>query len=514
MQRAGQVMALKSVMGALAGALVLFAATAASSQPRTLIADGPDPLREAVVASGLQMDPTVRFDRLDLREPRSQSFWEGRAEQLQEHANRCVERNRGREQRCLASLLDVIDGYADAGRAHLALNALEQIHRIATAELGPEHPVSLVSGFYRCIPPPTQAVSPATQACLQSALVLSRAHLPADSWLGERMTLTALGLLDETGQMDPAMTENPLDAASALGARAATRLGEGDWRVLDLNADLSDMLLKSGLIERGVSLARANARLAREVYQPGAPELQEFQMSLAVAESIAGNHPVALRLARSALTQFERVLGPDSSALVSPLNSMTFVQFGMGSYREAEATALRAVAIAEVSASGTDVMATSLNNLSGSLQLQDRAREALPYMDRALAITQSIYGPSARPTLAMRNNLAQNLIDTGRRRDGIAMLSETLARMDSSYGVDHPLRLATRFNLCLALEPVSSPGENLKCYEDLLNDGAGAVGVDDRFFDDATHGVRTALRMLGRAAEARAYRRPLVRTPK
>ncbi|MCU0881118.1 MAG: tetratricopeptide repeat protein [Hyphomonadaceae bacterium] len=501
----------KALIRATVALLAVVAGPLATAQPNSAREDAPDRLSEAVAGAALAMERTLQFDRFDLREPRSQAFWEVRAGQLEDHAKSCIERNRGQETRCLAALIDLRNAYREAGRHVPAANALGQIQQIATLSLGVGHPVSLVAGFEQCLPMPTQAISPATRACLQSALDRGQADLADQPWLIESMTLTALSVLNEADQTIGEAGDNPMDVASALVARAAVRLGEQDARVLDLNTDLAAMLLAGGRVEQGLTLARANARIARRIYRSDSPDLQAILLAAGVAESMVGNHGTAIRQVQAALAQLERLEGPDSTKLVSPLNSLTYVLFGKGDYAAAEASARRAVAIGELTLPGSRVLAASLNNLAASLQLQERAVEALPYMERALAITQSIFGPSGLQTLTMRNNLAQNLIDTGKRREGISMLVDTLARMDSSYAVDHPLRLATRSNLCLAREPVSTPVENLKCYEDLLNDGAEAVGVDDRFFADATDGVRTALRQLGRRDEARRYRRPLTR---
>jgi tetratricopeptide (TPR) repeat protein len=87
-----------------------------------------------------------------------------------------------------------------------------------------------------------------------------------------------------------------------------------------------------------------------------------------------------------------------------------------------------------------------------------RLAEARPLEERALAITETAYGPD-HPAVAIRlNNLAETLQDLGEPRQARPLLERALAITETAYGPDHPSVATCLNNLALTLQHLGEPG--------------------------------------------------------
>ncbi|MBL7489029.1 FxSxx-COOH system tetratricopeptide repeat protein, partial [Frankia sp. AgW1.1] len=90
-------------------------------------------------------------------------------------------------------------------------------------------------------------------------------------------------------------------------------------------------------------------------------------------------------------------------------------------------------------------VSTRLNNLAMALQDLGRAGEALPLLQRALAIDEAVSGPDHPDVSTDLNNLALALRALGRASEALPLLERALAITEAVYGPDHP-DVSTRLN--------------------------------------------------------------------
>ena len=93
-----------------------------------------------------------------------------------------------------------------------------------------------------------------------------------------------------------------------------------------------------------------------------------------------------------------------------------------------------------------------LDRAASYLRVHGRLREARPLAERALAITEAVYGPN-HPTVGIRlNNLAQILRDLGQPGQARPLAERALAITEAAYGPDHPNISTMRNNFAQLLD--------------------------------------------------------------
>ncbi|WP_239341568.1 FxSxx-COOH system tetratricopeptide repeat protein, partial [Frankia sp. CiP3] len=103
---------------------------------------------------------------------------------------------------------------------------------------------------------------------------------------------------------------------------------------------------------------------------------------------------------------------------------------------------------------------------------------ALPYLHRAQALYQAIFGPDHPDTLASRNNLAGAYAAAGRVGEAITLFEQTLTDRRRVLGPDHPDTLASRHNLAGAYQTAGRVGEAITLFEQTLTDRRRVLGPD------------------------------------
>ncbi|MGZ6855232.1 MAG: tetratricopeptide repeat protein [Mycobacteriaceae bacterium] len=85
-------------------------------------------------------------------------------------------------------------------------------------------------------------------------------------------------------------------------------------------------------------------------------------------------------------------------------------------------------------------MSWLLDRAGRYLVIRGEPGEALPLVERALAIDRQAYGPN-HPTVATRlNNLAVVLPELGRPEEALPLAERALAIDEQAFGPDHPHR--------------------------------------------------------------------------
>ncbi|MGH3784113.1 MAG: FxSxx-COOH system tetratricopeptide repeat protein [Pseudonocardiaceae bacterium] len=112
--------------------------------------------------------------------------------------------------------------------------------------------------------------------------------------------------------------------------------------------------------------------------------------------------------------------------------------------------------------------ATRLNNLAVVLSDLGKPDQALPLLERALRIDEAAYGPK-HPTVATRlNNLAKVLRDLGKPDQAQPLLERALRITEAAYGPDHPTVATRLINLAGTLRDLGRPDQAQPLHERAL----------------------------------------------
>jgi CHAT domain-containing protein len=128
-------------------------------------------------------------------------------------------------------------------------------------------------------------------------------------------------------------------------------------------------------------------------------------------------HEEAVPLLQRALTIAEKLLGPDHPSLVPYLLEVAELHRAQRRFDEAEALLKRVLALLD-GASGNPVVGggqrlVALQSLGFLYMSQGRHAEGRPYLDRALAVSQEVFGPDSSLTAGMLQSIAIHLMDQG-----------------------------------------------------------------------------------------------------
>jgi tetratricopeptide (TPR) repeat protein len=140
-----------------------------------------------------------------------------------------------------------------------------------------------------------------------------------------------------------------------------------------------------------------------------------------------------------AISERERLLGPEHADLAAPLDNLASVLMRLNRHREAEEPARRALAIREKTL-GPDHpdTALSLNSLAQLMSGSDRLAEALPLLQRVLEIYYKSLGP-VHPRLApILMNVGFVYFRQARFDEAEASYTRALAIRERSLGPGHP----------------------------------------------------------------------------
>ncbi|TVS10476.1 MAG: hypothetical protein EA419_10625 [Wenzhouxiangella sp.] len=118
------------------------------------------------------------------------------------------------------------------------------------------------------------------------------------------------------------------------------------------------------------------------------------------------------------------------SSEISALNDLAVLHLRQQQYAEAEPWLRRALAMGE-ELYGPDhpAILPPIGNLAGSLRQQGRAEEALPYYERARAGIHALHGPEHPRGMTADYNLANCLRDLGRTDEALALHRSALERV-------------------------------------------------------------------------------------
>ena len=169
-------------------------------------------------------------------------------------------------------------------------------------------------------------------------------------------------------------------------------------------------------------------------------------------------------LGREAIDLARQILGDESMTVADLLNSLGTTQASMGRHAEAERS-FRAAFDTHVRLVGEGHWRTRnvARNIARALALQQRYAEALPWLDRAIAVPPGTSDPGPVGTLGKRATRAHILFRLGRRTEAFAEATAAVAGLEplaAAEVADAPWTLATvRVRLGRMLNEAGRPGE-------------------------------------------------------
>jgi serine/threonine-protein kinase len=209
-------------------------------------------------------------------------------------------------------------------------------------------------------------------------------------------------------------------------------------------------------------------RQALEVFH--GPHGRRNTIALTTLNELAGvlgdlnRYAEAEAVGREAIDLAQQILGDDSMTVADLLNSLGATQASMGRHADAERS-FRAAFDKHVSLVGEDHWRTRnvARNVGRALALQQRYAEAVPWLDRAIAVPAGTSDPGPVGTWGKRASRAQVLFRLGRRHEALAEASAAVAGLEplaAADVADAPWTLATaRVRLGRMLSEAGRPRE-------------------------------------------------------
>ena len=173
-------------------------------------------------------------------------------------------------------------------------------------------------------------------------------------------------------------------------------------------------------------------------------------------------------------------------------------------FADARALLERALAIAEtVYGPSHPEVARRLNNLASTLHDLGSAEDARPLQERALAIAEATHGPDHPDVAIDLHNLALTLLDLGLAAEARPLQERALALTEQDYGPDHSEVAVRLNNLAHILRDLALAEQARPLQERALAIAEAAHGPDHPDVAIDLHNLALILLDLGLAAEAR-----------
>ncbi|WP_263452239.1 serine/threonine-protein kinase [Hyalangium gracile] len=219
-----------------------------------------------------------------------------------------------------------------------------------------------------------------------------------------------------------------------------------------------------------------------------------------------GRYEEARQKYECALSQREKVFGPEHPMMTPPLNNLGGVLEELGRYEEAVRMHERVLAIREKALGPRHPdLASALGNLGNALTSLGRYEEALKRHERALAVREQALGPEHPLVANSLINLGNTLRTLGRHEEALKQGERALALQMKTLGPEHPRQASTLASLGVILEDLGRYDEARQRYERALALEEKALGKEHSDLADPISGLGRVAEALGRYDEARRH---------
>jgi len=260
-------------------------------------------------------------------------------------------------------------------------------------------------------------------------------------------------------QPDPAMLRRLFEDALV---RAQRQYGPSDVHTARAARDLGLFLARQGDDAGARQTLSETVRMDEAALGPNAPQTLSDAADLAAVSSPSEAQPLWLRAAASS----------DGAIAARALGSLGDLHAAAGDRAGAAPFYRRALAKQESATGATsEAVAVRLNALATAIEPKD----AIPLLQRALAIDRRALGPRHPEAASTEANLAGSLALSGRLDEAIKAASDALSIFQETLGPDHP-RCAVTANMiadCLAAKGDRAGAEKMYRL---------AISIDERAF--------------------------------
>ncbi|MFD6397616.1 FxSxx-COOH system tetratricopeptide repeat protein [Nocardia sp. NPDC060249] len=241
---------------------------------------------------------------------------------------------------------------------------------------------------------------------------------------------------------------------------------------------------------------------------PEDPETLSSRHNLADAYLSAGRVGDAIILHEQNLTSRERVLGTDHPHTLFSRSSLANTYESAGRVEEAILLHEQNVTDRErILGSDDPHTMLSRHNLAYAYKSAGRVGEAIVLHELNVADSVRVLGPDHPDTLTYRNNLAYAYKSAGRVGEAIVLHELNVADSVRVLGPDHPDTLTARNNLANAYLSAGRVSEAIRSHEQNLADRERVLGPDDPETLVSCNNLANAYKSAGHVDEAIALHR-------
>jgi tetratricopeptide (TPR) repeat protein len=150
--------------------------------------------------------------------------------------------------------------------------------------------------------------------------------------------------------------------------------------------------------------------------------------------------------------------------------------------------------------------ATILNVLAQSVE----PAEAIPLLNRALALDRKLFGPEHPEVGGADQLLAASLLAVGKTAEALAPAREAVSILRSKLGPDHPRTARAASTLAAVLNSTRQFREAERFYMEAWSTDEKTLGPDDSTTQDDIRNLAAFFRQHGRVAEAEEWEHRLI----
>jgi serine/threonine protein kinase len=331
------------------------------------------------------------------------------------------------------------------GEPGKAIGLLEKALATQQAQLGPDHPDTLISRNTLAAAYQAAGKRDLALPLLEGTLKLRQAKLgPEHPHTLHSMNNLAVAYL-EAGKRDLAL---PLFEETLKLMKA--KVGPEHPETLRSMNNLAWAYQKSGKLDLALALYEETLKLRKAKLGPEHPETLQSMNNLAWAYKAARQLDKALPLFEETLKLQKARLGPEHPQTLTTMGNLATAYQAAGKLDLALPLFEETLKLQKARLSPDDASTLhTMGNLAVAYQAAGKLDLALPLFEETLKLMKANLGPDHPDTLASRNNLAMAYQAAGKRDLALPLLEETLKLQKAKLGPEHPQTRTTMKHLAL-----------------------------------------------------------------
>jgi serine/threonine protein kinase/tetratricopeptide (TPR) repeat protein len=375
----------------------------------------------------------------------------------------------------VARLQDVLGRSLHAlGQYDKAFPLLEKARQTREAELGPDHPDTLLSKNNLAVLFLDSGKYKLAEALFQEVLHAQMARLGADhpDTLNSKSNLASLYQFQGKFERAEALYKEALQARTA-------RLGADHSDTLASKANLASLYQFQGKYERAEALYKEVLQARTAKLGPNHPHTLQSKNNLAALFSDQGKYDRAEALHMEVLQARTARLGPNHPHTLNSKNNLALVYYHQGKEERAEAL-FREVVQAWTAKRGADHPKSLLSkyNLARVYQVQNKYDQAEMLFQEVLQAQTASQEANHPDTLNSKHSLAVLYQARGKYDRAEALLREVLEARTARLGADHPDTLNNKNSLAVLYWRTHRLNQSVPLFEEVVRGRKAKLGAD------------------------------------